>query len=144
MRVPWARAGAPHFASERRSFVDPVTGDRLTLSEEISWLLQVHVLRRWSFLLAFTVISAGAWALGSVTQFDWNYLMSWLAVMIEGTVALALFGAMRRDQVVIRETLRGVKLLDDVTKAHQAADAKRDEILEKLDELLRQKQGGDL
>lgn len=86
--------------NERR---DPVTGDKLSRGEYISWLIQ-GVIRRWWFLIAITIITAVVWATNNGTLLLWwNLCASYLALFIESVVGLAMFGQTRRDAVVLRE-----------------------------------------
>jgi len=144
MRVPWLPHGHPEVVREKRRWHDPVTGDQLTFGEELSWLAQ-GVIRRWTFLGLITVGTVVCWfGFGGRLQFQWNLAASYLALLIEGTVGIAMFSQTRRDAVILRSIHKTVKLLDEVSEAHRGADSRRDEIVEKLDELLRQKQGGGL
>lgn len=91
--------------SER--YVDPVTGDALGLGEVASWHVQ-GVMRRWTFLLALSALTALVWVIldpiwrHPPTE-QWNLWASYLAIMIEGVTAMALINQSRRDAVVIRE-----------------------------------------
>ncbi len=119
MNVPWLQHRHARVPREHK-FTDPVTGDQLTLAEEISWQIQTRVLRRWSFLVVFTLFTALMWLRGPGAQFDWNLIASWLAIVVEGTVGLAMFSQTRRDALIIRQ-------IRNLEAAHLEADAKRDQ-----------------
>ncbi len=118
MTLPWLSA-RHHEHKRERLFRDPVTGDQLTLAEEISWQVQTRILRRWSFLLIFTAVTAVMWLLGPTVQFDWNLGASWLAIIVEGTVGLAMFSQTRRDALILRK-------IKELEEAHLDADRRRD------------------
>lgn len=82
---------------------DPVTGDELTTGEYVSWLIQ-GVIRRWTFLILVTVGTAVCWATRDPNVLLWwNLVASFLAIVIESIVGLAMFGQTRRDAVCLRE-----------------------------------------
>jgi hypothetical protein len=82
---------------------DPVTGDELTGGEYISWRIQ-GVIRNWAFLGFITVITALLWATdNSVALQWWNLGASYLALVIESIVGIAMFSQTRRDAVALRE-----------------------------------------
>lgn len=95
-------------------FRDPVTGDELTLAEEASWKMQ-GIIRRWTFVVVVTLVTAAVWtyvgvsagwslrsgALADLTW--WNLGASYLAILIESTVGIAMFSQTRRDAVKIRK-----------------------------------------
>ena len=83
---------------------DPVTGDTLTLGEYISWIVQ-GIIRRWTFLIVISIITAIIWATDNSTALTWwNLGASYLALVIESVVGIALFAQTKRDAVVMRET----------------------------------------
>jgi hypothetical protein len=91
-----------------RAYQDPVTGDKLTRSEAISWKIQ-SIIRRWTFLIVYTSITALVWAFGlhnTTALLWWNLTASYLAIFIENTVGIAMFSQTRRDALIIREIRR--------------------------------------
>jgi len=106
---------------------DPVTGDLLTVGEKFSWVMQ-SIIRRWAFIGLITVVTIVVWALDIAVGLTWwNLGASYLALLIESTVGIAMFSQTRRDAVAIRET-RGL------AKEMAAADRKRDIILAHLEQ----------
>lgn len=88
--------------SDVRPYQDPVTGDRLTRGEWFSWRAQ-SLIRHWSFIVGFTTVTFTVWILGSPLWLSWwNYAASWLALVIESLVGIAMFGQTRRDAVILR------------------------------------------
>lgn len=82
---------------------DPVTGDQLTSGEYISWLIQ-GIIRRWAFLGVITAVTILVWATNnSIALTWWNLGASYLALVIESVVGLAMYGQTRRDAVTLRE-----------------------------------------
>jgi hypothetical protein len=83
--------------------IDPVTGDHLTPGERVSWAIQ-GIIRRWAFLIVVTLITACVWVTRNATALLWwNLGASYLAIVIESIVGLAMFGQTKRDALVIRE-----------------------------------------
>ncbi len=116
-----------------RSFRDPITGDILTLGEELSWLAQ-RVIRRWSVLLAIQIVTVTVLIFGSWTMRDaWNFGASDLAILIESVVGIALFSQTRRDCVVMRDTRRIVTQMEAALANHERILAQLEEILEHRD-----------
>ena len=100
----------------RASHVDPVTGDELTGGEYLSWLVQ-GIIRRWTFLLVITLITIAVWSTNnSMALIWWNLGASYLALVIESVVGIAMFSQTRRDAVVLRETR---KLSQGIEKVEQ-------------------------
>ena len=100
----------------KNKYKDPVTGDTLTRSEWISWQLQTNIIRRWSFLVIFTLVTIFCvgmqWKTGNANWGNqWNYLASYLAIFVEAIVGRAMFGQTRRDAQILRE-LRKMELED--------------------------------
>lgn len=86
--------------------VDPVTGDRLSAGERLSWLMQ-GLIRRWLFLGAITGVTAAVWATRDPTALVWwNLGASYLALVVESLVGIAMFGQTKRDAVVLRRVDR--------------------------------------
>lgn len=103
-----------------KTYTDPVTGDELTRSEHISWLLQQYVIRTWTFLIAFTIITIAVimtFNLGVVGW--WNVLASYLAIFVEAIVGRAMYGQTRRDSAILRE----LRVVIDEIKTLQVTDA---------------------
>ena len=83
---------------------DPLTGDRLTAGEHVSWAIQ-HRMRRWSFLGIITGATLVCWATRNPTVLTWwNLAASYGALVIEGITAMALINQTMRDAVVSRHT----------------------------------------
>jgi hypothetical protein len=86
-----------------REHRDPVTGDILTSGEYVSWLIQ-GMIRRWFFLILITLVTALLWATNNPTALTWwNLGASYLALVIESIVGIAMFAQTRRDAVALRE-----------------------------------------
>lgn len=118
-----------------KRYVDPVTGDELTPSEHISWLLQ-GIIRRWAFLGIITVATIFVWSTdNSHALVWWNLAASFLALVIEGTVGIAMFSQTRRDAVVIRE-------IRHLAQGQRDAETKRDVMLQHLESLVEQAGSG--
>lgn len=82
---------------------DPATGDILTRGEYISWMVQ-GIIRRWTFLVIVTCATAIAWSTNNAAVLLWwNLCASFLAIMIESVVGIAMFSQTRRDATVLRE-----------------------------------------
>jgi len=97
---------------------DPVTDDELSRGEYISWMVQ-SIIRRWTFLGVVTLLTLLAWSTvfwlsqsGAVLTW-WNLCASYLAIVIESIVGLAMFGQTRRDAVILRRIAR----MDNVNAA---------------------------
>jgi len=87
----------------KKTFKDPVTGDPLSFSEYISWIIQ-GVIRRWLFLVILTIITILVWSTNHpIALLWWNLGASYLAIVIESIVGIALFSQTRRDAVALRE-----------------------------------------
>lgn len=90
-------------------FHDPITGDSLTLSEEVSWLMQ-GVIRRWTVIVAITAFTVFAWVHGQIWAQSWtdiwNLFASYWALLLESVVGIAMFSQTRRDAVKIRQVER--------------------------------------
>lgn len=91
--------------ASRKRFTDPVTGDPLTMGEEVSWLLQ-GLVRRWSVFIAITLFTCVAWTIGRIWAQPltdiWNLFASFWAMALETIVGIAMFAQTRRDAVIIR------------------------------------------
>lgn len=109
----------------RRVYHDPVTGDRLSWSEHLSWLAQ-GVIRRWLVLVVITLATAACWTVMALTGNQivgiwWNLAASYLALVIEGTVGIAMFSRTRRDAVILREIRQHAKHTEALARAQAAA-----------------------
>ena len=103
----------------RTVWEDETTGDLLNRSEWVSWQLQTNIIRRWSFLGVFTVITLCCVATLNLSVIGWwNVLASYIAIMVEAVVGRAMFGQTRRDAQIIRE-LRKMELED---RAHHVEE----------------------
>lgn len=98
LRELW-RASREHAAIYR----DPVTGDPLTVGEKFSWAMQ-SIIRRWLFIGLITVATIVVWAFNNATGLTWwNLAASYLALLIESCVGIAMFSQTRRDAVIMRQ-----------------------------------------
>jgi len=96
----------------RKVYRDPMTGDLLTRSDWISWQLQTNVIRRWWFLILFTLITLTCVLTFSITVMAWwNVLASYLAIFVEAIVGRYMAGQTRRDAAVLRE-IRKIEVED--------------------------------
>jgi glucan phosphoethanolaminetransferase (alkaline phosphatase superfamily) len=94
---------------------DPVTGDDLTTAEYVSWRIQ-GVIRNFWFLGGFTLLTVlWLWLGTDAARGFWNYFASYLAIVVESIVGIAMFSQTRRDAVIIRRLLRlEERILHDV------------------------------
>lgn len=96
---------------------DPITGDELTTGEWVSWKIQ-GVIRRWTFLVAITCVTVVVWSTNNPQALTWwNLCASYLAILIESIVGLAMFSQTRRDAVVLREiraSNKRIETLEDI------------------------------
>lgn len=116
-----------------RTTIDPITGDELAPDEVLLLRLQ-WVIRRWVFLGAVTLLSAGAWTyvalsvgwgLGSgplAVMTWWNVSASYLALFIEGVVGMNNVHQWQRDAIVLRATR------DSVTRVEAVCELILDEL----------------
>lgn len=82
---------------------DPATGDPLSHGEYISWRIQ-GLIRNWTFLALITVATIIIWATDNSAALTWwNLCASYLALVIESIVGIAMFSQTRRDAVCLRE-----------------------------------------
>lgn len=93
---------------------DPVTGDQLSFSEQVSWFLQ-GIIRRWPTVVFYIVGSALWWhangldfrnLLHDPDLAHWNVLASLMAIVIESIVGIAMFSQTKRDAQVLRRVAR--------------------------------------
>jgi hypothetical protein len=100
-----------------KSHHDPVTGDQLTTGEYLSWRIQ-GLIRNWYFLALITVVTTLTWiTANSVVLQWWNLSASYLALVIESIVGIAMFSQTRRDAVVLREVRALATHIDEQDKA---------------------------
>jgi hypothetical protein len=105
---------------------DPVTGDTLTPAEYMSWIIQ-GIIRRWTFLGIITAITIFVWTMNSAIALTWwNLGASYLALVIESVVGIAMFSQTRRDALVLREV--------------RAMGKAQEQLLERLDALLQREE----
>lgn len=105
-RALWRLVCAPFTASS----TDPRTGDTLSAGERWSWRTQL-VMRRWPFLLIVNVAVTIVWTVVDPIWYHTpadivNYLLSLLAIDIEGLTAMALINQTVRDAIVNRAVRR--------------------------------------
>jgi len=86
---------------------DPIMGDELTPGEAMAWRVQ-WIIRRWTFLVLITTATAIAWTVVAAAGIAdvltwWNCAASYLALVIEGVVGMAMYHQTQRDAQVIRE-----------------------------------------
>lgn len=92
----------------RREQIDPLTGDTITRQERLSLLAQ-SVLRKWTFVLAYSVLTFLWWThpgwFGDHPGSDarWQDWASYMALLIESLVGIGMFGWARRDSIIIRK-----------------------------------------
>jgi hypothetical protein len=88
--------------------VDPVTGDKLSAGERVSWMIQ-RVIRRWAFIGVLQLVTAACFVWGVRTPdvlVWWNLGASDFAIIMEFLIGMALFGQGLRDAVVSRAVER--------------------------------------
>ena len=130
----------------KHEFHDPVTGDLLSLGEHVSWIVQ-GIIRRWLFLILVTIITLVAWIIGtSVGEVLvwWNLAASFLAIVIESIVGIAMYSQTKRDAVLLRKLNRLMEHTSEVADKEEAElrgaekrllfeDAQIEQILQHLD-----------
>lgn len=93
--------------SPQSPFRDPITGDELTRLEFLVRQVQVVVRTPW-FIVAFNLITLAMVLLGHPDA--WNYLASWLAIIVEWLVGTYMFGQTGRDAVYIRKIVQLIEM----------------------------------
>lgn len=84
----------------------PVSGESIKFGEHVSWKIQFAI-RRWSFIGSIALITLACVILGT---FDvtvivwWNVWASFMALVIESVVGMAMFNMARNDGRVLRES----------------------------------------
>lgn len=102
--------------SSEAKYKDPVTGDGLTTAEYLSWLVQ-GIIRRWTFLIVISIVTATVWFLGTTEAREWwNYAASYMAIFIESVVGIAMFAQTRRDAVALREVRALAQRIEDIAE----------------------------
>jgi hypothetical protein len=112
-------------------YTDPTTGDEITKSDFISLKIQDSVIRRWWFLLQFTIVTIACVLTLNVTVVGWwNVYASWLAVAVEQIVGRYMSNQVKRDAQILREVrnlLHETKALVTDIKALSHKDAQHSE-----------------
>jgi hypothetical protein len=109
---------------------DPVTGDILTGGEYVSWKIQ-GIIRRWTFLIAITIITIAVWSTANPMALTWwNLCASYLALVIESIVGIAMFSQTRRDAVALREVRAISRHVETMEEQNAALLARIDALLE--------------
>ncbi len=88
-----------------RDRVDPVTGDTLRFSEQVSWISQ-RIIRRWTFVLAYSLLTLVWWLVPRWFPdglAGWNYWASYMALLIESVVGIGVFGISMRDHLMLKK-----------------------------------------
>jgi len=91
----------------KKKFTHPKTGDSLTFSEQISWMVQ-NLIRTWYFVILWTTVTIVWWIrpswFGDTSAYiKWMNLASWLAVTVELVIGIAMIGQTTRDALILRE-----------------------------------------
>ena len=82
---------------------DPVTEDELSRGEYVSWAIQ-GLIRNWAFLGIITVVTIIVWATNNPVALTWwNLGASYLALVIESIVGIAMFSQTKKDALVLRQ-----------------------------------------
>jgi len=90
---------------KKNKYTHPVTGDAIGLAEHLSWKIQ-GVVRRWSFIMAITAVTFTCWSTGNNhIILWWNFAASWMALVLESIVGIAMFQQTKADAKVIRKIL---------------------------------------
>lgn len=122
---------------KHRSQLDPLTGDTITRQERLSLVAQ-SVLRKWSFVAAYTALTFVWWTHPSLfgdhpgNDARWQDWASYMALLIESLVGIGMFGWARRDSLVIRKLYaleRAAEQRDETDQALMHVIAKHTEAL---------------
>lgn len=112
------RPPSPPTLRPRRQFRDPQTGDSLTRGEYVSWLVQ-GIIRRWTFLIIITGVTIVIWSTRNTIALTWwNLGASYLALVIESIVGIAMFSQTKRDAVIIRKIEKQEELILRIVDHH--------------------------
>ena len=94
----------------------PITGENITLGEHLSWTAQ-NAIRRWEFVGVVTLATVVCWGINTASVLEWwNYMASYMAVLIELVVGIAMYQQTKADAKVIRKIL--------AMETHQFAELK--------------------
>lgn len=113
--------------------IDPVTGDKLTASEQVSWTIQ-RIIRRWAFLGVLQLLTVICWIWGLYNPnvlVWWNLSASDFAIIMEFLIGVAMLGQTLRDALVSRTVLKMerehgamlVEMRDGMRRLEQKVDA---------------------
>jgi hypothetical protein len=117
----------------KKIYKDPITGDSLTLQEYISWKIQ-GVMRNWFFLITITIATIIAWSTNNITILNWwNLAASYLALVIESIVGLAMFRQTLRDACIIREIRSISQRVDKAVEKSSVIHQQTYELAQKID-----------
>mgnify|MGYP006267166409 CR=1 FL=1 len=94
----------------KKKYIHPDTNDVLTFSEVISWKIQ-SIIRNWWFVAFWSVGSFVWWAKphwfhDNHSYIHWQLVASYLAVIVELMIGLAMIGQTKRDAMIIRHILK--------------------------------------
>lgn len=113
-------------------YIDPTTGDELNRSEWVALRIQNLVIRRWWFLIQFTLVTIAVVCTFNVNVVGWwNVYASYLAIFVEAIVGRYMASQTRRDSQVMREVrtvLHEVKELVHVLQEVAHRDAKHSQM----------------
>lgn len=113
-----------------------MTGDTLTPGEHVSWLIQ-SAMRRWLFLGIITLVTILAWCTNNTTVLTWwNLGASYMALVIESIVGMAMFRQCIRDAVVSRETRAISKHIKTIQQQQAQMTAHMEQIIEQIEQQL--------
>ena len=94
----------------------------LSLSEEVSWVLQ-GIVRRWAVFGLVTAFTIFAWVHGQIWHESpttiWNLFASYWALALETIVGIAMFAQTKRDASVIREIRRIAVHVEEQADLHR-------------------------
>lgn len=108
---------------------DAPTDEVLTFGERVSWRIQ-GLIRRWTMLIVITVGTVAIFTYAAVEVGAslhsgaealltwWNLWASWMALMIEGTVGIAMFSMAKRTALKLKQVLEILRRLDHVIEHH--------------------------
>ena len=106
----------------------PITGENITLGEHLSWTAQ-NAIRRWEFVGVVTLATVVCWGINTASVLEWwNYMASYMAVLIELVVGIAMYQQTKADAKVIRkilamETHQFAELKDLIAKVEEDLEA---------------------
>jgi uncharacterized membrane protein len=93
----------------KRKYIHPDTQDVLTFGEQVSWKIQ-GIIRNWWFVGFWSIGSfvwwiKPAWFRDNHSYIHWQLLASYLAVLVELMIGIAMVGQTKRDAMIIRHIL---------------------------------------